>query len=67
MASANIEPRIERLHDLAKKTRAVAEAMNDLSFRRTTVLTAKSYERMANRLEVSDTTAVAARQIQSTA
>ena len=45
------ESRVRRLHDLAEQIRGVAEAMHDLEFRRTMLLTAASYERMANQLE----------------
>jgi len=45
------ESRVRRLHDLAKQIRGVAEAMHDLECRRTMLLTAASYERMANQLE----------------
>jgi hypothetical protein len=45
------ESRVRRLHHLAKQVRTVAEAMHDLEYRRTMLLTAASYERMANQLE----------------
>jgi hypothetical protein len=47
----NFESRVRRLHGLAEQVRAVAEAMRDLKYRQTMLLTAQSYERMANQLE----------------
>jgi len=46
-----LESRVRRLHDLAKQIRGVAGAMQDPGCRRTMLLTAASYERMANQLE----------------
>jgi hypothetical protein len=45
------DSRVRRLHDLAEQIRGVAEAMHDLECRRTMLLTAASYKRMANQLE----------------
>jgi hypothetical protein len=47
----NFEARVRQLHNLAEQVRTVAETMYDPKYRRTTLLTANSYERMANQLE----------------
>jgi hypothetical protein len=51
VATAKRQDRIQRLHDLAKEVRTVAEAMHDLQYKRTMVLIAESYDHMANKLE----------------
>jgi hypothetical protein len=48
---ANLESRVRQLHELAEQVRIAAAAMYDPKYRLTTLLTAKSYERMANRLD----------------
>jgi hypothetical protein len=48
---ANLESRVRQLHELAEQVRIAAAAMYDPKYRLTTLLTAKAYERMANRLE----------------
>jgi hypothetical protein len=47
----NFESRVRRLHVMAEQVRAVAEAMQDLKYRRTMLLTAECYQRMANQLD----------------
>ena len=49
--STKVEFRVRQLHDLAQQVRAVAETMYDAKYRRTTLLTAECYERMANQLD----------------
>ena len=49
--STSLESRVQRLHDRAEQVRAVGEAMHDVKYRRTMLLTAESYQRMANQLE----------------
>jgi hypothetical protein len=49
--STSLDTRVQRLHDRAEQVRAVGEAMQDVKYRRTMLLTAESYRRMANQLE----------------
>ena len=49
--AAAFERRIRFLHGLAEEVRAVAEAMHDLKSRRTMLLIAASYDRVAEHLE----------------
>ena len=49
--AAAFERRIRFLHGLAEEVRIVAEAMHDLKSRRTMLLIAASYDRMAEHLE----------------
>jgi hypothetical protein len=49
--STSLDTRVQRLHDRAEQVRAVAEAMHDLKYRQTMLLTAESYRHMASQLE----------------
>ena len=51
LQTANFERRIRYLHGLAEEVRTIAEAMRDLNSRRTMLVIAASYERMAEHLE----------------
>src|SRR5262245_54689319 len=51
LEAAAFELRIRFLRDLAEEVRTIAEAMHDLSSRRTMLMIAASYLRMAEHLE----------------
>ena len=51
LATAEFERRIRLLHGLAEEVCVIAEAMHDRKSRRTMLLIAASYERMAEHLE----------------
>jgi hypothetical protein len=51
LAAIEFERRIRMLHGLAEEVRVIAKAMHDLKSRRTMLLIAASYERMAEHLE----------------
>jgi hypothetical protein len=49
---AEVKRRIRFLHGLAEEVRTVAKAMHDLKSRRTMLMMAAAYERMAEHLEL---------------
>jgi len=51
LAPQDFERRIGLLHGLAEEVRTIAEAMHDADARRTMLLTALAYDRMAEHLE----------------
>jgi hypothetical protein len=51
LEAADFERRTRYLHALAEEVRTIAEAMHNPEARRTMLLTALSYERMAKHLE----------------
>jgi len=51
LEATNFERRIRYLHALAEEVRTIAEVMHTPEARRTMLLTALSYERMAKHLE----------------
>jgi hypothetical protein len=51
LEAADFERRIRCLHGLAEEVRTIADAMHDLKSRRSMLMIAASYERMAKHLE----------------